>query len=58
MKYYVIVDNKILTSDSAEVLIQFYNDAQLLPEDYVEGKYIVENDELVLNPNYEEEQAR
>lgn len=57
MKYYVIVDNNILISDSAEVLIQFYNNSQPLPEDYVEGKYIVKDGELVLNENYEAEQA-
>lgn len=58
MKYYVIVDNNILISESAEVLIQFYNNSQALPEDYVEGKYIVQDGELVPNKNYEAEQAQ
>ena len=58
MKYYVIIDNNILISESSEVLIQFYNDSQLLPDDYVEGKYIVKDGELVPNENYEAEQAQ
>ena len=57
MKYYVIVDNNILISESADVLIQFYNNSQPLPEDYIEGKYIVKDGELVPNENYEAEQA-
>jgi hypothetical protein len=58
MKYYTILDNNILISDSSEVLIQFYNDAKPLPEDYVKGKYIVEDGELVVNENYEAEQEQ
>jgi len=57
MKYYTIQNGSILTSENRDVLIKFYNEALELPDDYEEGKYIVVNDELVLNPNWEEQQA-
>ena len=57
MKYYTIQNNSVLTSESRDVLMRFYNEALELPEDYEQGKYIAVDGELVLNPNWEEEQA-
>ena len=56
--YYTIQDGQILTADNIEVLTEYYGNIQELPLDYEVGKYIVVNDELVLNPNYEQEQAQ
>lgn len=56
--YYTIQNGSILTSENRDILINFYNEALELPDDYKEGKYIVVNDELVLNPEWEEEQAQ
>lgn len=58
MKYYTIQNGSILTSENRDVLIKFYNEALELPSDYEEGKYIVVNYELVLNPDWEEEKER
>lgn len=55
--YYTIQNNSVLTSESRDVLMRFYNEALELPEDYEQGKYIAVDGELVLNPNWEEEQA-
>ena len=57
MKYYTIQNGSMLTSENRDVLIKFYNEALELPNDYEEGKYIVVDNELVLNPEWEEEQA-
>lgn len=56
MRYYTIQDNTILIADNKEALSRFYDDIKTLPDDYIEGKYIVEDNKLVLNQNYEEEQ--
>lgn len=58
MRYYTIVNNSILIAQNKQALLNYYSDVFELPGDYVEGKYIVENNELVLNPNWEEEQAQ
>lgn len=58
MRYYTIVNNSILIAQNKQALLNYYSDVFELPSDYVEGKYIVENNELVLNPNYEGEQAQ
>ena len=55
--YYTIQNNGLLIADTEQVLTRFYDNVLLLPEDYEEGKYIVVDGELVLNPNWEEEQA-
>lgn len=55
--YYTIQNNGLLIADTEQALTRFYDNVLLLPEDYEEGKYIVVSGELVLNPNYEEEQA-
>jgi predicted Zn-dependent peptidase len=57
MAYYTIKNGSILIADNKESL-KYYNDIKILPSDYEEGKYIVENNELVLNPNFEEEKAQ
>ena len=56
--YYTIKDNNILTAENEVSLNRYYKEVYILPEDYEEGKYIVVDGELVLNPNYEEEQAQ
>ena len=61
-KYYVITDeciNDPLICGNREYLEECYPNLTVseLPNDYVSGKYIVSNGVLVLNPNYEEEQA-
>ena len=56
MAYYTIQNNGILTAENEQALTRFYDNVQPLPEDYEVGKYIVENGELVRNPNYEAEQ--
>lgn len=58
MRYYTIQNNSILIADNEQALSRFYDDVLQLPEDYEEGKYIIEEGELVLNPNWEEEQAQ
>lgn len=56
--YYTIQDNSILIADTEEALTRFYNNAYPLPDDYIEDKYIIEEGELVPNPNWEEEEAQ
>lgn len=58
MKYYTIQNNSILIAENKQALERYYSNVLPLPEDYEEGKYIVEYGELVLNPNWEEEKAR
>lgn len=55
--FYTIQNNGIITADNKEALTRFYDNVLPLPQDYEFGKYIVENNELVLNPNYEAEKA-
>ena len=57
MKYYTIQNNTLLIADNEQALTRFYDNVLPLPVDYQEGKYIVQNGVLVLNPNWEEEQA-
>ena len=56
MKYYVILNESLLISENKNVLIEYYGNACELPEDYNEIKYKVVDGELVLNPNWEEEE--
>lgn len=58
MRYYTIQNNSLLMADTRQALERFYDNVSELPEDYEEGKYIVVDDDLVLNPNFEEEQAK
>lgn len=58
MRYYTIIDNEILTAENQQALTRFYANVKELPNDYEKNKYIVENGELVLNPDYEAEQTQ
>lgn len=57
MKYYTIQNDMLLTADFERALTRFYDKVLPLPYDYEEGKYIVINGELALNPDWDEEQA-
>lgn len=54
--YYTIQDGQILTAENIGALANYYDNVQELPLDYEVGKYIVKDNELVLNHNYEQEQ--
>lgn len=56
--YYTIQNGSILIAENKNTLSEYYDNVQLLPIDYEPDKYIVENGELVLNPNYEAEQEQ
>ena len=56
--YYTIQNGSILMAENTNALAQYYDNVKLLPSDYETGKYVVENNELVLNPNFEEEKAQ
>ena len=56
--YYTIQNGSLLIAENYSNLSNYYNNIQKLSIDYEEGKYIVENNELVLNPNFEDEQAQ
>ena len=58
MRYYTIQNNAILIAENKQALERFYDNVLPLPEEYEAGKYIVVEDELVLNPNFEEEKAQ
>lgn len=56
MRYYTI-NNGLLIADSEQALSRYYKTPIYpLPDDFEEGKYIIENNQLVLNPNWDEEQ--
>lgn len=57
MGYYVILNNDIITAQTEEALTKFYDNVLPLPADYEEGKYIVKKNKLVINPNWDKEQA-
>ena len=54
MGYYTIQNGSLLTADNEYALTRFYDNVYPLPIDYKEDKYIVVNDELVPNPDYEQ----
>jgi hypothetical protein len=56
--YYTIQNGEIFIAQNMQALTKFYDNVKPLPEDYEVGKYIVENNELILNPNYETEQEQ
>lgn len=58
MKYYTIQNNGLLIAENERVLKRFYDNVLPLPDDYEQGKYIVVNNELVLNTDFEEEKKR
>ena len=56
MKYYAIENKAILIADNQTALSQYYDYVQELPEDYVEGKYIIGEKEIEIDvPDYDEE---
>lgn len=54
--YYTIQNGSLLKAETEQALTRYYNNVKPLPVDYEDGKYIVDGDDLVLNPNYEAEQ--
>lgn len=58
MRYYAIQNNSLLIAENRQALERFYDNVSELPEDYEQGKYIVIDGELVLNPNWEEEKRQ
>ena len=58
MRYYTIQNNGLLIAENRQALERFYNNVSELPEDYEQGKYIVIDGELTLNPNFEEEKRQ
>ena len=46
--YYTIQNNEILIAETEQALTRFYDNVLPLPIDYEDGKYIVEDGELVL----------
>lgn len=57
MKYYTITNDGLLIANNTNALISL-GEVKELPADYEQGKYIVENNELVLNHVWEEEQKQ
>ena len=55
MKYYTIQNNTLLTAENEKALDRFYANVLKLPDDYEECKYIIDDNKLILNPNYETE---
>ena len=58
MKYYTIVNNSLLTAYNEKALSRFYENVFALPSDYEVGKYIVKDNTLVLNQNFEIEKLK
>lgn len=58
MRYYTIQDNNLLIAENRQALERFYDNVLELPIDYEEGKYIIEEGELILNSDWEEEQKQ
>ena len=58
MRYYTIQNNGLLIAENRQALERFYDNVSELPEDYEQGKYIVIEGELVLNPDWEEEKRQ
>ena len=56
--FYTIQNNQILTAETEQALTRFYDNVLSLPADYEQGKYIVVDGELILNPDWEEEKAQ
>lgn len=56
--YYTIINDNILRANNKEALTKYYSNVYELPNDYKENKYIVQNGELVLNPDYEAQKAQ
>ena len=55
--YYTIKDNVMYQANNANALKDYLTEIKVLPSDYEVDKYIVVDNELVINENYEQEQA-
>lgn len=55
MQYYTINDGNLLIAGNETALTRYYDNVAELPEDYTYDKYIVVDNELVINPDYERE---
>lgn len=58
MQYYIIHNENVMIANNPNALADYGLPIKELPDDYEFGKYIVVDNELVLNPNWEEEQAQ
>lgn len=58
MKYYTIINGNLLISDEKYILTKYYDNVFELPEDYEEGKYIICDNELIFNDNWENEKLQ
>lgn len=54
MKYYIIHNGNIMIANSQQALSDYGLTIKELPSDYEDNKYIVVNNEIVLNPDWEE----
>ena len=55
--FYSINNNELSIADKKENLTAYFENVYELPSDYETGKYIVQDNELVLNSNWEEQKA-
>lgn len=55
--FYSINNNELSIADKKENLTAYFENVYELPPGYETGKYIVQDNELVLNPNWEEQKA-
>lgn len=51
--HYTIQDNNLLIAENEKALTRFYENVLPLPVDYKEGKYVIDNGELVINSEFE-----
>lgn len=58
MRYYTIQNGSLIITESKNILNKFYDNIQKLPDDYVENKYIIKDNKLLLNQDYETQQAK
>ena len=56
--YYSINNNELSIADKEENLTAYFDNVKELPSDYEAGKYFVQDNELVLNSNWEAERAQ
>ena len=56
MQYYIIHNENVMIANNPNALADYGLPIQELPEDYEYGKYIVADGELILNPDWEQEQ--
>lgn len=58
MQYYIIHNENVMIANNPNALADYGLPIQELPTDYEYGKYIVVDNELVLNPDWEEEKRQ